>query len=125
MAKCGGSTVLHCGQLPADQLPAFRTQLAGVQNKIDQRKGDARSAAGGRKGHQKTPAMMRAVALQALATLEAKVAGDKRELPEELPKGGFTDVGLHTGGLPRDTAWYLVREAFGVSGCTELGAECG
>lgn len=33
---------------------------------------------------------------------------------ERVPRGGFTDVGLHTGGLPRDTCWRLVWAAFKV-----------
>lgn len=33
---------------------------------------------------------------------------------ERPPRGGFTDVGQHTGGTARDTAWPLVREAFKV-----------
>jgi hypothetical protein len=33
---------------------------------------------------------------------------------EQVPRGGYTDVGLHTGGTPRDTAWPLVREALKV-----------
>ena len=31
-----------------------------------------------------------------------------------VPHGGFTDVGLHTGTHPRDTAWPLVRETLKV-----------
>ena len=35
------------------------------------------------------------------------------EAYESKPRGGFTDVGRHTGGDPRDTAWPLVRAALG------------
>ncbi|GAB4822814.1 hypothetical protein N2152v2_009860 [Parachlorella kessleri] len=34
---------------------------------------------------------------------------------DQLPKGGFTDVGLHTGGQARDTAWPLVCQVFKVA----------
>lgn len=110
-ADCAGSSVVHCGQLPASELGAFQGALQAVMAQVAERKGDARSAAGGRQGHQKTPAMVRAAALQALAQLRAE---EGAKVAEEVPQGGFTDVGLHTGGLPRGTAWPLVRDAFKV-----------
>lgn len=103
--------MLHCGQLPAGLLQAFHSTLAAVLAKAKKRKGDERSAAGGHQGHQKTPAMIRALALQALEQL---AAGEGAKVKERVPQGGFTDVGLHTGGQPRDTAWPLVREVFKV-----------
>ena len=69
-------------------------------SKAAERKGDKRSAAGNEQGNQKTPAMIQAVLQDALA---------KREEGVTPPRGGFTDVGLHTGGLPRNTSWPLVR----------------
>lgn len=44
--------------------------------------------------------MIKAILVDALA---------EREEGETASRGGFTDVGLHTGGLPRSTAWPLVR----------------
>ncbi|EFN57188.1 hypothetical protein CHLNCDRAFT_143596 [Chlorella variabilis] len=107
-AESGEGTVVHCGVLPAEQMAGFRAALSGALAKAAQRKGDERSAAGGGQGHQKTPAMVRALVLQALDQLEAD---EEDEVPARQPQGGFTDVGLHTGGAPRDTAWPLVREA--------------
>ena len=53
----------------------------------------------------------------ALQALEATLAGDGADgARKEVPCGGFTDVGLHTGGRPRDTAWPLVRETFKARG---------
>eukprot|EP01105_Mastigella_eilhardi_P000974 TRINITY_DN1122_c1_g1_i1.p1 TRINITY_DN1122_c1_g1~~TRINITY_DN1122_c1_g1_i1.p1 ORF type:complete len:1532 (-),score=233.20 TRINITY_DN1122_c1_g1_i1:843-5000(-) len=66
--------------------------------------GDQRSAAHGKLGHQKTPSFIAAVVENAIAA----VCGSP---PAALAKGGFTDVGLHTGGKARDTAWALVLEA--------------
>jgi hypothetical protein len=60
-------------------------------------------------------------------TAEAAVAADGQEDDQQqqytAPKGGTTDVGQHTGGLPRDTAWPVVRAVLQV-GCLafeELG----
>ena len=69
-------------------------------SKAQQRKGDKRSAAANDQGNQKTPTMIQAVLVDALASEEDGVTA---------PRGGFTDVGLHTGGLPRNTSWPLVR----------------
>ena len=51
-------------------------------------------------GHQKTPAFIHALYREAFGK------------PNQTPRGGFTDVGLHTGGQERDTAWPLVCAAF-------------
>lgn len=45
---------------------------------------------------------------------DAKAALDGGSSTPHLPRGGFTDVGLHTGGQPRDTAWPLARAVFKV-----------
>ncbi|KAL4428607.1 hypothetical protein ABPG77_008919, partial [Micractinium sp. CCAP 211/92] len=112
---CKGSQLLHCGQLHAAQLDAFRAQLATVMAKVAERKGDARAQVAGRQGHQKTPAMVRAAAVQALRQLAAEAAAEAEgreadSVPDQVPQGGFTDVGMHTGGGQRDTAWPVVRE---------------
>eukprot|EP00899_Mesostigma_viride_P003650 jgi/Mesvir1/13286/Mv16551-RA.1 len=63
-----------------------------------------RTAAGDHKGHQKTPAFICSVFSDVVQSLFTGT-----EL-ETHPRGGFTDVGLHTGGVERDTCWALVRE---------------
>ena len=68
--------------------------------KAAQRKGDKRSAAANDQGNQKTPTMIQAIMVDALSGREEGVTA---------PRGAFTDVGLHTGGLPRNTSWPLVR----------------
>lgn len=50
-------------------------------------------------GHQKTPAFIRALFRQAFGATN------------QCPRGGFTDVGQHTGSKERDTAWPLVCAA--------------
>ena len=64
-----------------------------------QRTGDKRSGRRGNQGHQKTPAFIHALTRQAYACKCENKCG----CFEEAPNGGFTDCGLHTGGLPRDT----------------------
>ena len=56
--------------------------------------------------------------LQALAQTQAEASMENNltAVPQQLPKGGFTDVGLHTGGQPRDTAWPLVCQTIKVGG---------
>eukprot|EP00965_Chrysotila_dentata_P122483 4047930-Pleurochrysis_carterae.AAC.1 len=63
----------------------------------ERKEGEKRSAANNQQGHQKTPAMIKAVLTDALRGTPGQTA----------PRGGCTDVGLHTGGLPRNTMWPL------------------
>lgn len=66
---------------------------------------DKRSAGHNARGRQLTPAFVEAVLRDVLADPEAEAG--KRNVTN--PRGGFTDVGLHTGGERRNTAWPLVR----------------
>ncbi|CAN0384424.1 unnamed protein product, partial [Scytosiphon promiscuus] len=52
---------------------------------------------------------------------DAKTALHSTVNSEHVPAGGFTDVGQHTGGDPRNTAWPLVREVFQVSMSSSVG----
>lgn len=61
-------------------------------------KGNARSAENSKQGHQRTPSFILALLQDALA---------KTKKPVRQPRGGFTDVGLHTGGESRATGWPL------------------
>jgi len=74
--------------------------VSALLKKAQKRKGDKRNAAGNTQGHQKTPAMVEAIVQDALAG---------RADGETPARGGFTDVGLHTGGHARNTSWPLVR----------------
>lgn len=93
--------VLHVGECKNDELDDFWIQFKENFSERTQRKGDQRSAAGGRQGHQRTPAFVHAVLLDVLC-------GEKNTPPQ----GGFTDVGLHTGGEKRDTCFTLVRSVY-------------
>ena len=70
------------------------------------RKGDKRSGVSNEQGNQKTPAMIQAILRDAVEGLKAEEEPDEGSTP---PRGGFTDVGMHTGGSARNTTWPLVR----------------
>ena len=69
-----------------------------------------RSALNNRQGHHKTPSFIYAILSDSI----------KDNPMEEIlasptpPPGGFSDVGLHTGGEPRDTIWHLVTSVIQV-----------
>jgi hypothetical protein len=90
---------IHVGEIGLATKQDFLNRFQKLLDKASCRKGDKRSAAGGKQGHQKTPAFIHALLVQAL----------NYNCPEVLPRGGFTDVGLHTGGEARDTSFALVR----------------
>jgi hypothetical protein len=72
-----------------------------------------------KKGFQRTPAFIQAVVQDALEVLKSG-----RDLQEVVgshqPRGGTTDVGQHTGGIPRDTSWPLVKQVFQVSSAATI-----
>ena len=77
-----------------------RSRAEKLLSQAQARKGDKRSAAANDQGNQKTPAMIKAVLIDALSGCEDGTTA---------PRGGFTDVGLHTGGYERNTSWALIR----------------
>lgn len=96
---------LCVGELPRANLQALLETVATLLRKAKQKKGDQRSAAGGKQGHQKTPAFIEALVRDALkGAVEDRTVEDRTK---HQPKGGFTDVGLHTGGEARVTGWPL------------------
>eukprot|EP00887_Chlorella_sp_A99_P004660 scaffold4.g4660.t1 len=110
-AVCSDSQLIDCGSLPAEHLNTFRVNLQRAMSKAaEERKGDARSATGGNQRHQKMPGWVCSLVLQAREQTIAEATGGSSWLQERLPQSGWTDVGLHTGCVPRDTAWPLVRE---------------
>uniref|UniRef100_A0A7S1C6A7 ubiquitinyl hydrolase 1 n=2 Tax=Bicosoecida sp. CB-2014 TaxID=1486930 RepID=A0A7S1C6A7_9STRA len=73
----------------------------------------ARRSQPGQYGHQKTPGFLWAIAFDAIAHDMEWVGKTDSKTTEDrtMPIGGFTDVGLHTGGVPRPTSWPLAFEA--------------
>jgi hypothetical protein len=61
-------------------------------------------------GFQRTPSFILAVIKDSLLQVQQQLSCKQ----ESMPKGGFTDVGLHTGGMPRATAWPLVQQTLQV-----------
>ena len=104
--------LLVVGTVPLKKWDDFMSTADRLLAAAQARMGDKRSAESNRQGNQKTPAMMQAVLIDALA-----VVNHDQKIPDEgltHPRGGFTDVGLHTGGIKRDTQWVLVRDVLQV-----------
>jgi hypothetical protein len=96
-ATAGAPAELFAGAVAASELGGFLECVHTLLSEAEKRKGDERSAAGSRQGHQKTPAFIQALMEQALVDPDY----------ERQPRGGLTDVGLHTGGERRATEWPL------------------
>lgn len=108
--------LLCCADLSANLMKkydaAFQLELLQAQR----RHGSKRSAKTHELGHQKTPQFIKAVVQRAVAS-----ATDVDESSSITPQGGTTDVGQHTGGLPRDTCWPLVQAAIEQNLCCGNG----
>lgn len=107
--------VLYCGEVPAAELSALVFLISWLEVYRQQERQE------GAKGFQRTPAFILCVVKDALGALRTQQAqggsGSSREgtTPWSEPRGGFTDVGRHTGGdVERDTAWPLVRQVLQV-----------
>ena len=99
---------LHVGDIDRYDYSKFVDRLSQFLEQAQERKGEARSAAHNEQGHQKTPAMIMAVVTDALRSLP--LTDEKAsEMGLTNPRGGFTDVGVHTGGHARDTAWFVLE----------------
>jgi hypothetical protein len=96
---------LYVGEIVDSEKKDVLDRFKELFDKATSRFGDERSAAAGRQGHQKTPVFIHALLLQALNSSCHKTCNGA----DVLPRGGFTDVGQHTGGEARDTAFALVR----------------
>jgi hypothetical protein len=99
-ASPAGYQVLHVGRFNLVDLKAGLDSFAGKLAAARTRTGDERSAAGGEQGHQRTPAFVHALLREAFGMRRQQI---------QLARGGWTDVGMHTGGQERrPTAWPLV-----------------
>lgn len=150
MATAQGHKLVPCGAVPATQYMDFISTLHSL---LDKRKSDHKkrreegnktscSGQGVKAGFQSTPAMVLAVAKDALQLLQQVAAkkaakeaaaaaaasyglgssgaaamtlsGLSEGVPSSHPRGGFTDVGRHTGHEKRSTCWPLARAALQV-----------
>lgn len=114
-----GHSSLYCGTIPAIIFHEVVTLVAYLTNKRQDEK-----PYDNKKGSQRTPAFISAVVTDAITLLEAGVTAGNVTLRANqalvqntvtMPRGGFTDVGLHTGGVPRHTSWPLVQQTLKVS----------
>ncbi|KAI8893829.1 hypothetical protein BC833DRAFT_652595, partial [Globomyces pollinis-pini] len=79
-------------------LPKFLKDFDTLYDKATTKTGDKRSALNKGGGHQKTPSFI-------CSLIDCVI----EESEEYMPRGGTTDVGLHTGGIGRNTCWHLVK----------------
>ncbi len=107
--------LLYCGTVPTAQLQGLVDDISQLEAR------GRREREQGVKGFQRTPAFILSVVKDALRALRTQqlggVSGSSTEgnPPLSEPRGGFTDVGRHTGGdVERDTAWPLVRQVLQV-----------
>jgi hypothetical protein len=110
---------LHSGSITTANLQDFRAALDTLISKRQEAKqkkkqnGDSDAS----KVFQRTPAFVHAVIQDAIAAVRSAGAGaaaaggeeKQQQQPVTAPKGGTTDIGQHTGGIPRDTAWPVVK----------------
>lgn len=119
-STCPSHSTLCCGTLPTT---SYRELLALVDFLTNKRQEDR--TWDNKKGFQRTPAFIAAVVKDALTMLSkgvtaATAARDYGRFAATMPRGGFTDVGLHTGGVSRPTGWPLVQQTFLVSSGTAM-----
>lgn len=95
------------GPISRTKRDSFFVKFRDIFDSASRNKGADRSSRGNRQGHQKTPAFIKALLLQALGcNCSAKYCKCGQNV---LPEGGCTDVGLHTGGRARCTEYELVK----------------
>ncbi|KAG1672428.1 hypothetical protein FOA52_013214 [Chlamydomonas sp. UWO 241] len=104
-ATSNSNALLFCGSVAASQYGNFAALVPLlVEHEEEKRRKGA-------KGLQRNPSFIHSLITSVLAA-----APDSNPADFVIPpaKGGFTDVGQHTGSAARDTCWPLVREVFQV-----------
>lgn len=96
-AECEGTALVHCGVIDVCDVDKVKEEFHSKMAEAEKSHGDKRNAGANDVGNQKTPGFV--------AFILRKALGIKSE-----NTGGFTDVGMHTGTVPRNTSWFLVRE---------------
>lgn len=111
---------LPVGSVRAQDIFSLQDEFRWMMTEAQRRTGSARSASNRGGGHQHTLAFIEAVIRAAIQSVNehdgrtSELGPDEaddaeRMMPELAPRGGFTDVGRHTGGEARDTRWPLMR----------------
>ncbi|CAH0519298.1 unnamed protein product [Peronospora belbahrii] len=110
--------VLHCADLDTKSEAVFSENFPIKLREAQNCKGSDRSAAKNKLGHQKTPQFIAAVVRRTVNSLGKEV---NDVALSDGPRGGTTDVGLHTGGQARDTCWAVVQAVIAHNLCCEPG----
>lgn len=103
---------MSLGTVTTSDLERFVEIVSMLINRLKRREN---SSGEKKKGHQKTPACIEAVILDAIDICNEYKEKYYEEIEDildkildngRLPRGGFTDVGRHSaGGQPRETIW--------------------
>lgn len=105
-------SVLHIGTIACESLHAIKSRYAMARAVMRTRQDGQRNASNEHGGHQKTPSCIAALAEWVIARLHLSDSAFKNVCNVNdlklSPRGGFTDVGLHTGGEARDTEEPLI-----------------
>jgi hypothetical protein len=109
---------LSLGRMKTDRIDGL---IKLVSDLIKRLNGRDISSGEKKKGHQRTPACIEAVVRDAIkfyALNQDRHNLLARELDNildngRLPRGGFTDVGRHSGGQARETTWPLAKAVIG------------
>ena len=104
-------SVIYIGTVDELKFEALCELMARLLADAQLRTGRKRSAASNEQGHQKTASFIDRLFKDALEGLDAYFEDPSADITESCtaPPGGFTDVGLHSGGRRRCTSWPLVR----------------
>jgi len=101
--SCGYS-VIQNDSVPVENFPVFCNQFNAIFEKAILQRGDRRSAGGDNgRGHQRTPQFISSILTDAFHFSVNNSASQTTQ-----PRGGATDVGVHTGGIPRSTCWSII-----------------
>ena len=107
-AKSNGHLVFYCGKLNHQGIYSFHNLFAEKLSYAEKnKKNDSKI--------QRTPAFIQSITCSTLKVVaEALKTGNEVKVDENqpMPRGGTTDVGMHTGSKPRSTAWPLVFALF-------------
>jgi hypothetical protein len=91
------------GMVGIEELPEFKKVLAKIMTEGQSKTREERHAGNSGGGHQKTPTFIQLQYEKAICGLY------KHKNSPGNPRGGLTDVGLHTGGKKRNTSYPLLR----------------
>ena len=111
-----GSKPLSCSPtVKPGTLSLFLQNLTDLELKVKKKLQNSKDSSA---KLQRTPAFLHGLvqtALQFTANNESISDLELKDIPSIPAKGGFSDVGRHTGSEPRDTSWGLARETVRVS----------